>query len=126
MYYEYDYPSLCFILNMKTLETRRSIMDISFLNKLMQDKVNCPYLVNQISLCVPQPLDSKKYRPAPRKASGLSSISHKPTFAIKYRLLCRKNCFMLRVMDMANRSDLYNDLVMKSPTVFKDYIKSVF
>ena len=109
MYCDYNYLSLCFIFNMKTLQIRRNIDDSLFLNKIMHNKVNCPYLVNQILLRIPERI-----------------LPHKPTFATVYRLLCRNNSFMPRVLDMANRFCLYDDLITKAPTVFKYFIKSVF
>ena len=87
MYHDYDYSSLCFIFNMKTLENRRKVIDVSFLNKIMQNKVNCSYLLNEVSLRVP----SRNF-----------SI-YKPTFVIGYRLLCRKNSYTPRVLEMANK-----------------------
>ena len=109
MYYDYDYQSLCFIFNLKTLESRRKISDASFLNKILQNKVNCPYLVNEISLRVPRRI-----------------MRYNPTFSVVFRLLCRKNSFMPRVLELANRNHLYDDLVMRDPVNFKSFIQSVF
>ena len=105
----YDYLSSCYTLNMKTLQNRRNIADSLFLNKIMHNKVNCPYLVNQFLLRVPEGI-----------------LRHMPPFATKYRLLCRKNSFMPRVLDMANRFCLYDDLITKAPTVFKNLSKVSF
>ena len=94
---------------MKTLKNRRKISDASFLNKILQNKVNCPYLMNQISLRVPRRI-----------------MRYNPTFSIVYRLLCRKNSFMLRALELANRNNLYDDLIMPDPLNFKNFIRSVF
>ena len=53
MYYNYDYSTLCTMFNMTTLEKRRNICDANFLNKLMQNKLNCLYLMNEISYHIP-------------------------------------------------------------------------
>ena len=114
MYYDFDYPSLCFILNMKSLENRRKVADQCFLNKLMQNKVNCPYLVNQLSLQVTQRIVTQRI------------VQDNPTFATNFRLLCRKNSFMPRSLAIANQFSLYDDLIMKPPTEFKSFIKTIF
>ena len=113
MYYNYDYSSLCTKFNMTTLEKRRNICDATFLNKLMQNKLNCPYLNNEIS-----------YRIPVRNARILRSSRSRPTFYVEYRLLCRKHSFLPRVLDLANRFSLYDHLIHKNPAVFKCFIKS--
>ena len=114
MYYNYDYSTLCTKFNMTTLETRRNISDATFLNKLIQNKLNCSYLVNEISYRVPD-----------RKARILRSSLVKPIFH-EYRLLCRKHSYFPRVLELANRFSLYDHLISKNPAVFKCFIKSEF
>ena len=115
MYYNYDYSSLCSKFNMTTLEKRRSISDATFLNKLMQNKVNCPYLINQVL-----------YRFPDRNARVLRSSSITTTFYFEFRLLCRKHSFIPRVLDLSNRFSLYDHLISMNPAVFKCFIKNEF
>jgi len=113
MYYNYDYSTLCTMFYMTTLEKRRNICDANFLNKVMQNKLNCPYLINEISYHIPD-----------CNARILRSSLSRPTFYINYRLLCRKHSFLPRVLDLANRFSLYDHLIYKNPDVFKCFIKS--
>ena len=106
MYDHYDYPSLCSMFNLKSLESRRKISDLCFFNKIMTNNINCPYIVGEIPLNVPS-----------------RTLRYKPTFNIQFRLQCRRDSFLLRVMEMANRLDLYDTLVMNEPVVFKRFIK---
>ena len=115
MYYNYDYSTLCTKFNMTTLETRRNISDATFLNKLIQNKLNCSYLVNEISYRVPD-----------RNARILRSSLVKPIFHFEYRLLCRKHSYFPRVLELANRFSLYDHLISKNPAVFKCFINSEF
>ena len=121
MYYNYDYPSVCSIFNFTTLETRRKCTDFVFLNKMLHNKVNCPYLINQVALSVPfeRTQLSTRYHEAQQGEPG-------PTFYTKTRLLCRRDTFMSRVLKSANDGDLYNELIMSKPADFKDLIKHAF
>ena len=106
MYDNYSYPSLCAMFNLQSLESRRKLSDLCFLNKILNNHINCPYIIGEIPLNVPSRI-----------------LRYKPTFNIRFRLQCRKHSFLLRVMDMANRLDLYDTLVMNEPVVFKRFIK---
>ena len=77
-----------------------------FLSKILNNCVNCPYIVGEITLRVPRRI-----------------LRDKPTFNINYRLQCRKDSYLLRVLAMANRLDLYDSIIMKEPLVFKRFIK---
>ena len=52
MYCDFDYSTVCSMFNFTSLENRRNITDLSFLNKIVHNKVNCHFLVNQVSLCI--------------------------------------------------------------------------
>ena len=106
MYDNYDYPSLCAMFNLQSLQSRRKVSDLCFFNKILTNNINCPYIVGEISLNVPSRV-----------------LRYKPTFNISFRLQCRKTSFILRVMEMANRLDLYDTLIMNEPVVFKRFIK---
>lgn len=101
-YNDYDYQSLCSVFNMQSLESRRNITDLRYLNKILTNHVDCSYLVGEISLSVPRRV-----------------LRAKPTFAVQYRLLCRKTSFFPRVFSEANRRNLYDDLIMNEPDDFK-------
>ena len=104
MYDNYDYVSLCSMFKLKSLKSRRNISDLCFFNKILTNNINCSYSVGEISLNVP----ARRHR-------------DKPTFFVRYRLLCRKDSYFLRVMELANRLDLYDTLVMNDPVVFKRF-----
>ena len=109
MYHNYDYRSLCTIFNFSTLECRRKTFDLTFLNKVMHNKVNSPYLVGELPLRVPRRV-----------------LRYNPTFHTESRILVRKYSYIPRVLDTVNCNDLYDHLVMKEPRVFKSFIKTYF
>ena len=104
-YDNFDYQSLCALHNMQSLESRRSMSDLRFFNKLLTNHIDCSYLVGEISLTIPRRI-----------------LRSKPTFYVKYRLLCRKHSFFPRVFSLSNRIDLYDHLIMNEPAVFKRII----
>ena len=106
MYDNYNYSSLCTLFNLQSLQSRREVSDLCFFNKILTNNINCPYIVGEISLNVPSRI-----------------LRYKPTFNIHFRLQCRKNSFLLRVMEMANKLDLYDTLIMNEPAIFKRFIK---
>ena len=119
MYYNYDYPTVCSLFNFTTLKSRRECSDFVFLNKMFQNKVNCPYLISQVQISVPV----KRTRFVSTRRFLAQQDEPKPTFYSESRLLCRGATFMPRVLKNANDCDLYNELVMSKPTDFKALIK---
>ena len=109
MYHDYSYESLCDHFNLKTLQSRRSISDLTFLNKLMNNNIDSNYLTSQVHLRVPRRI-----------------LRDKPTFHVDCRLLKRKDAFMPRVLTLANNLSLYDDLVMQSPSNFKRIVTPLF
>ena len=116
MYNQLSYEELCCNFNIKTLQSRRSIADLSFLNKLVVNVINSPYLVSQVLLQVPN-----YYRTFIRTTRSLA-----PTFHVSNRVNVRRDSFMPRVLNLANRLNLYDDIVMKTPMHFKRSIKRLF
>ena len=106
MYDNYNYSSLCTLFNTQSLQSRRKVSDLCFFNKVLTHNINCPYIVGEISLNVPSRI-----------------LRYKPTFNVHFRLQCRKNSFHLRVMEMANKLDLYDTLILNEPAAFKRFIK---
>ena len=105
MYDNHDYVSLCSMFNLQSLESRRRIADLRFFNKILTNNINCNYIVGEIPYLVP----SRVFR-------------YKPTFNIHFRLQCRKSSFLLRVMELVNRLDLYDSIISNEPVVFKRFI----
>ena len=54
VYNNYAYEEICVHFNFKTLQSRRSITDLVFLNKTLNNNINCPYLVGEVALRVPR------------------------------------------------------------------------
>ena len=105
--------------NFTTLKSRRECSDFVFLNKMFQNKVNCPYLISQVQISVPV----KRTRFVSTRRFLAQQDEPKPTFYSESRLLCRGATFMPRVLKNANDCDLYNELVMSKLTDFKALIK---
>ena len=116
MYKQLSYDELCCNFNVKTLQSRRNIADLSFLNKIVSNSINSPYLVGQIYLHVPN-----YYQTFTRTTRSIASAFH-----VNNLINARKDSFMPRVLSLANRMDLYNDIVMKTPIAFKRSITPMF
>ena len=95
---------LC-MFNLQSLEPRRKVADLRFFNKILTNNINCNYIVGEIPYHVP----SRVFR-------------YKPTFNIHFRLQCPKSSFLLRVMELVNRLDLYDSIISNEPVVFKRFI----
>ena len=109
MYHDYSYESLCENFKLKTLQSRRSISDLTFLNKLLNNTIDSNYLTSQVYLRIPRRI-----------------LRDKPTFNVDCRLLKCKDAYMPRVLSLANTLSLYDDLVMRSPTDFKRCVTPLF
>ena len=122
MYCDFDYSTVCSMFNFTSLENRRNITDLSFLNKIVHNKVNCHFLVNQVSLCI-----TVKRIPTyrTRRFLELQNVPP-PTFYTEHRLLCRGFSYFPRVLKYCNENDLYDVLIMNQPDVFKRIIKASF
>ena len=53
-YDNFCYEELCGIFHLKTLQSRRNISDLIFLNKLYCNNINCSYLAGEIYFRVPR------------------------------------------------------------------------
>ena len=109
MYANFSYEELCVHFNLKTLQSRRNIADLVFLNKLLCNQINSPYLTSQVPLRVPRRI-----------------LRDKPTFSTESRLLCRKDTFFPRALSLSNSLDQYDSLVMNDPIVFKRKVSQLF
>ena len=108
-YNRQNYESLCEHFKLKTLQSRRNISDLCFLNKLFHNKVNSPYLTGEVYLRVPRRV-----------------LRNKPTFYVNCRIQKRNDSFMPRVLTLANNLDLYNAIVMSKPNEFKRTVSNIF
>ena len=108
-YNRQSYESLCEHFKLKTLQSRRNISDLCFLNKIFHNNVNSPYLTGEVFLRVPQRI-----------------LRNKPTFHVNCRILKRKDSFMPRVLTLANNLELYDYIVMSRPTEFKSTVSNYF
>ena len=110
------------MFDLTTLESRRKCTDAVFLNKLFHNKVKCSYLIGEINLNAVTRIVTV---PARITRSFNPHNQCKPAFLTEYRILCRKYSYMPRVLEMVNNHDLYDRIVMDSPTVFKSFIRNV-
>ena len=108
-YNNYAYEEICVHFKFKTLQSRRSITDLVFLNKILTNNINCPYLVGEVTLRVPR-----------------RTLRDKSIFYVNSRLICRRDSFMPRTLALANKLTLYDELVMRQPADFKKYVTSLF
>jgi len=86
---ELSYPELCFSFDVQSLSDRRNITDLSFLNKVINDKMNCFSITSTISLYAPE-------RPLRRQRRDL--------FKNASRINIRKNSPMIRAQRLANET----------------------
>ena len=122
MYHNYDYFSVCKMFNLTSLESRRKCTDAVFFNQLFHNKMKCSYLIGEINLNAVTLIVTV---PARITRSFNPHNQCKPTFLTEYRILSRKYSYMPRVLEMVNNHDLYDRIVMDSPTVFKSFIRNV-
>ena len=109
IYDHFSYEELCLHFNPKTLQSRRSITDLRFLQKILSNNINCPYLVSEVGLRVPHRV-----------------LRDKPTVSVQSRLNVREDNFFPRTLALSNRLNLYDDLVMRTPNDFKTVVSSLF
>ena len=107
IYDHFSYEELCLHFNLKTLQSRRYITDLRFLQKILSNNINCPYLVSEVGLRVPHRV-----------------LRDKPTFSVQSRLNVREDNFFPRTLALSNRLNLYDDLVMRKPNDFKTVVSS--
>lgn len=87
-YKEVGYHQRCKMFKIQTLYARRNVGDLVYLHKVLNNQVNCPYIVSEISKSAPE-----------RKQRNRSS---KPVFAVKAKMCVRKDSFLPRISKLAN------------------------
>ena len=87
-YKEVGYHQRCEIFKLQTLFARRNVSDLVYLHKVINNQINCSYIVGEISLSAPE-------RRQRHRAS-------KPIFSVKAKMCVRKDSFLPRVSKLAN------------------------
>ena len=108
-YKSFDYIQRCSFFNMQSLKSRRQICDLVYLHKIINCKINCSYLVNQVTLYAPTRV-----------------MRRKPLFYVKARLCARKGSFFPRVLLSANLNDNIDVFHFTSIYAFKKHIRQYF
>ena len=101
-----SYTEQCDFFNLQPLHHRRNIFDLTFLNKVFNQKVDCPPILSCVSFYVPS-----------------RSLRRRDLFYIVRRINVRKNSHMVRTQALANTTDLD---VFIDPTTFKRNAKRFY
>ena len=108
-YKSFDYIDRCSFFNIQPLSSRRQISDLVYLHKIINYKVNCTYLVNEITLYTPARI-----------------MRQKPLFYVKARICARKGSFLPRVLTIANMNERIDVFHFTSLYAFKRQIRQYF
>ena len=108
-YKSFDYIDRCSFFNLQTLSSRRQICDLIYLHKIINNKINCPYLVNEITLYAPTRV-----------------MRRKPLFYVKAKLCARKGSYFPRVLLCANSNENIDVFHFTSIYAFKRQIRQYF
>ena len=90
---------MCKFFGLQSLQTRRNISDVCWLNKIVTSSIDCAPLLSCLNFRVPQRL-----------------TRNKDIFSVKARINVRKNSTLPRLMNAINKSQLDISL---TPVVFK-------
>ena len=85
-----SYLELCVNFKLQPLQSRREMLDVRMLNKVLNDRVDCPELLSMVPFRVPTRLISRR----------------RDLFACNHRIRARQNSPITRSTSLANRSDL--------------------
>ena len=96
-----SYEALCNRFKLQPLYLRRDISDLCMLNKVFCNKVDCPDIVELITLNVP-----------------VRRLRFTTLFSQKYRINVRKNSLMIRCQHLANITNL-DVMTISNPRVIK-------
>ena len=88
-----DHCALCDVFKLETLEKRRTRTDLVNFNKIITAKINCSYLLCQITFYIPIP----QPRPRPSRNRRRDRL-----FSDDGRINIRKRSYFPRVMNSAN------------------------
>lgn len=91
------------MLRLPSLNSRRNILDLLFLHKLLHNLIDSPYLLSEISLHIP-----------------VRVLRHQPTFHIPYsKTLYSFHSPLRRILRLGNDLDPDIDILFLNPTQFK-------
>ena len=96
-YKEIGYHQRCEIFKLQTLHGRRCVSDLVYFHKVINNKIDCSYIVGEICISAPE-----------RRQRHQAS---KPTFAVKAKLGVRRDSYLPRVSKLANANcaiDIFN------------------
>ena len=86
-----EYMFLCDIFKLNTLQSRRKICDLMFLNKILNNRVNCAYILGEITFYTP-----------------IKSLRKRNLFYVKTRIELRGNSAIPRILTLANSYDHFD------------------
>ena len=101
------YSELCKNFNLQPLFQRRKMLDLRILNKILNNGVDCPYILSSVNFRVP---------------TRITRNNH--LFALDGRLNIRRNSPIQRASKLANEVDI--DVVGISPIVLRRILKTHF
>ena len=82
------YNARCDIFKLQTLSGRRQICDLLYLHKVLNNKINCSYIVGEVRIHAPERRQRHQ--------------NQKPLFAVDAKLCLRKDSYFPRVAALAN------------------------
>ena len=101
-----SYTDLCLRFNFQTLKSRREMLDVRMLNKILNNRIDCPELLSCVSFRVPMPIVRNLNVINTRSRTRRESLPDKQLFACNHRLRARQNSPVIRSMTLTNDSDL--------------------
>ena len=109
-----SYVDLCIHFKFQTLKSRRDMLDVRMLNKILTNRIDCPELLSFVSFNVPivntdLPLTRSRAR---------QNNHERQLFSCNLRLRVRQNSPIIRSMTLTNDSNL--DVLSPTPVFRKD------
>ena len=101
-----SYTDLCIHFKFQTLKSRREMLDVRMLNKILTNRINCPDLLSHVSFRVPAPISLNSDLPNTRSRARQSNAPDKQLFSCNHRLRVRQNSPLIRSMTLSNDTNL--------------------
>ena len=109
-----SYVDLCIHFKFQTLKSRRDMLDVRMLNKILTNRIDCPELLSFVSFNVPIVNNN-----LPLTRSRARQNNHeRQLFSCNHRLRVRQNSPIIRSMTLTNDSNL--DVLSPTPVFRKD------
>ena len=124
----FSYIDLCIHFKFQTLKSRRDMLDVRMLNKMLTNRIDCPELLSFVSFNVPSPIVVNIDMPLTRSRARQStdcgqSEQEKQLFSCNHRLRVRQNSPIIRSMTLTNESNLD---VLSPTTIFRQDSSTYF